>query len=46
MANVEQTQKMVPFVACEISVCPYVSELVLGVNVFNLDFRVQIGSIQ
>ena len=32
MADVEQTQKIIPFITCEISLCQYVSELVLGVN--------------
>ena len=46
MANVEQSQKMVPLITCEISFCQYVCELVLGVNVFDLDFGVQIDSIE
>ena len=46
MADVEQTQKMIPFLTCEISRCQYVCELVLGVNVFNLDLGVQIDSIK
>ena len=29
MANVEQTQKMIPFVTCEISLCQHVCELVV-----------------
>ena len=37
MANVEQTQEMVPLITCEISLGQYVCELVLGVNVFDLD---------
>ena len=37
MANVEQTQKMVPHITCEISLCQYVCESVLGVNVLDLD---------
>ena len=37
MADVEQTQKMIPSITCEISLCQYVCELVLGVNVFDLD---------
>ena len=32
MANVEQTQKMVPLITCEISLYQYVCELVFGVN--------------
>ena len=46
MADVEQTQKMIPFITCEISVGQYVCELVFGVNVFDLDFEVQIDSIE
>ena len=46
MADVEQTQKMIPFITCEISLCQYVCELVLGVNVFDLDFGVHIDSIE
>ena len=37
MADVEQTQKMIPFITCEISLGQYVCELVFGVNVFDLD---------
>ena len=36
MPDVEQTQKMIPFITCEVSLCQYVCELVLGVNVFDL----------
>ena len=46
MANVKQTQKMIPFVTCEISLGQYVCELVFGVNVFDLDFGVQIDSMK
>ena len=46
MADVEQTQKMIPLITCEISLCHYVCELVLGVNVFDLDLGVQIDSIK
>ena len=46
MANVEQTQKMIPFVTCEISLGKHVCELVLGVNVFDFDLRVRIDSIE
>ena len=42
MANVKQTKKMIPFIMCEAYVC----ELVFGVNVFDLDFGVQIDSIE
>ena len=46
MANVEQTQKMIPFITCEIALCQYVCESVFGVNVFDLDFGVHIDSIE
>ena len=44
MADVEQTQMMILFVTCEVSLCQYVCELVLGVNVFDLDLGVKIDS--
>ena len=46
MANVKQTQKMIPFITCEISLGQYVCELVFGVNVFDMDLGVQIDSIK
>ena len=46
MANVQQTQEMIPLVTCEISLGQYVCELVFGVNVFDLDFGVQIDSVK
>ena len=46
MADVEQTQKMIPFVTSEVSLGQYVCELVSGVNIFDLDFRVKIDSIE
>ena len=46
MADVKQTQKMIPFIMCSISLCQYVCELVFGVNVFDLDLGVQIYSIK
>ena len=46
MADVKQTQKMSPFITCEVSLGQYVCELVFGVNVFDLDFGVQIDSIK
>ena len=46
MANVKQTQKMIPFVTCEISLGEHVCELVFGVNVLDLDYWVQIDSIE
>ena len=46
MANVKQTQKIMPFITCQISLGQYVCELVFGVNVFDLDLGVQIKSIK
>ena len=46
MADVEQTQKMIQFITCAISLCQHVCELVIGVNVFDLDLGVQIDSIK
>ena len=38
MAYVEQTQQMIPFVTCEISLGYHVGKLVFCVDVFDLDF--------
>ena len=46
MADIEQTQKMIPSVTCEISLCQYVCELIHGVNIFDLDLGVQIDSVK
>ena len=46
MANVEQTQKMIPLITCEIPLCQDVCELVLGVDVFDLDLWVKINPIK
>ena len=46
MADVEQAQKMIPFITCEVSLGQYVCEWVFGVNVFDLNFGVQIDSIK
>ena len=46
MAYMKQTQKMISFIKCEISLGQYVCELVFGVNVLDLDFGVQIDSIE
>ena len=40
MANVKQTQKMIPFITCEISLGQYVCELVFGVDALDLDSEV------
>ena len=46
MADIEQAQQIIPFVTCEISLGQCVCELVSGVNVFDLDFWVQVNSIE
>ena len=46
MANVKQTQKMIPLVTREISLCQYVCEFFSGVDVLDLDFGVPIDSIE
>ena len=38
MTDVEQTQKMIPFIMCEISLCQHVCELVFGVDVLDWSF--------
>ena len=42
MANIEQSQQMIPFITCEIPFCQDVCQMVLGVDVFYLDLRVKI----
>ena len=46
MANIEQSQQMIPFITCEIPLCQDVCKLVLGVDVFDLDFGLQINSVE
>ena len=46
MANIEQAQQMIPLITREISFGQNVSEVVFGVDVFDLDFWVQINSIK
>ena len=46
VANVKQTQKMLPFITCEIPLGQYVCELVFGVKKFDLDLGVQIDSVK
>ena len=46
MANIEQAQQMIPLITCEISFGQNVSNLVFGVDVFDLDFAVQIDSVK
>ena len=46
MADIEQSQQMIPFITCETALCQDVCKLVLGVNVFDLNLGVQIDSIK
>ena len=46
MADVEQTPKMIPLITCGISLGQHVCEKFFGVNVFDLDFGVQIDTIE
>ena len=46
MANIEQGQQMIPFITCETPLCQDVCKLVLGVDVFDLNLRVKIDSMQ
>ena len=45
MANVKQTQKMIPFITRETSFSQMSASLFFGVDVFNLNFGMQINSI-
>ena len=46
MADVELMKKMVPFVTCEFTFGQYVCELMFGVDVFDLDFRIKINLVK
>ena len=46
MVDVEQTQKMIPFITREISFGQNVSKLVSGVDVLDLDSGVQLDLIE
>ena len=46
MADIDLSHQMIPFITCEIPFCQDVCKLVLGVDVFDLDFRVQVDSIE
>ena len=46
MADIKQGQQIIPFTTCEIPLCQDVCKLILGVNVFDLNFRVKINSIK
>ena len=44
--GVEQTEKIVPLITCEITFGQHVSKVVLGVKIFDLDFGAQIDSVK
>ena len=44
--DVEQTKKMTPITTCKITFSQHVTELVFGVNTFDLDLGVQIDSVE
>ena len=46
MADVEEMNKIVPFVTCEISFGQNVCELMFCVNVSNLNFRIKINLVR
>ena len=46
MADVEQTKKIIPVVTCEVSFSEYLSDLVFGVNVPDLNLGIQIDSVK
>ena len=46
MADVKQIKKIVPLIACEISFCQYVCNMVLGVDILDLNFWIQNDSVK
>ena len=46
MADVKQSQQMIPLITCEIPCGENVCELVFGVDVFDLDIGIQLNSIE
>ena len=45
-ADIKNTWKVVPFMACEMSFCPSVCELILGDNIPDANLWIQINSVQ
>ena len=43
--NVEQTQKMIPFITDETAIRQNVGESVFGMDIFDLNLRVQVDSV-
>ena len=46
MVNIEQAQQMIPLITCAISLGQYGMRVVLGVDVVDLDFGIQVDSIE
>ena len=44
--EVKQSEKMIPYITGDIAFRQHVCELVFGVNIFDLDFGVQIDSVK
>ena len=44
--DVEQTEKVIPFITNDIAFRQHVCELVFGINVFDLDFGLQVDSVK
>ena len=46
LIDIEQMEKIVPPITCEIALCQYVCELVSGVNIFDLDLGFRVDSVK
>ena len=46
MADIEQMKKIVPLITCAIPFSPHVCELVFGVNVTHVNFRIEINPVK
>ena len=46
MAGAKYMKKIVPFITCEGPYCQHVCELVFGVDVLDLNLRIQINSVK
>ena len=44
--DVDQTEKMLPFITCTIAFSQHVCELVFELDVFDLDYQVQIDPVK
>ena len=45
MADVEQSKKIIPLITCEVSFGQYVCDLVFGIDVLDLNLRIQMNSV-